>query len=92
MPSTQRSTSEAGHTHGHIPVLPETVNTFQGTSERLQDSFDSDDDISSFEPQPTVVLSPEQQKVLQMVKDGRNVFFTGSAGLNVFFVIAVGCS
>jgi hypothetical protein len=29
-----------------------------------------------------VVLSPEQKKVLQMVNEGRNVFFTGSAGLH----------
>ncbi|KAI0733983.1 PIF1-like helicase-domain-containing protein, partial [Fomitopsis betulina] len=29
---------------------------------------------------PDIVLSPEQQAVLDMVKAGRNVFFTGSAG------------
>ena len=28
-----------------------------------------------------VALSPEQIKILQMVREGRNVFFTGSAGL-----------
>jgi ATP-dependent DNA helicase PIF1 len=27
-----------------------------------------------------VVLSPEQKRVLRMVKDGKTVFFTGSAG------------
>jgi hypothetical protein len=30
----------------------------------------------------SVVLSPEQKKVLQMVNEGRNVFFTGSAGVH----------
>ena len=29
---------------------------------------------------PKIALSDEQQSVLDMVKDGRNVFFTGSAG------------
>ena len=29
---------------------------------------------------PQVVLSPEQQQVLDKVKQGRSVFFTGSAG------------
>lgn len=36
-------------------------------------------DISNEVPHQ-VVLSPEQTKVLQMVRRGRNVFFTGSAG------------
>ena len=31
-----------------------------------------------------VVLSPEQIKVLRMVQQSRNVFFTGSAGLFLF--------
>lgn len=31
-------------------------------------------------PAPTIQLSPEQQQVLNMVKTGKNVFFTGSAG------------
>lgn len=31
-------------------------------------------------PGPPVQLSPEQQKVLSVVKSGKNVFFTGPAG------------
>ena len=27
-----------------------------------------------------IILSPEQEHVLQIIKSGRNVFFTGSAG------------
>lgn len=30
--------------------------------------------------EPKVVLSPEQNKVFARVKEGKNVFFTGSAG------------
>ena len=31
-------------------------------------------------PAPDIQLSPEQQHVLDMVKQGKSVFFTGSAG------------
>jgi hypothetical protein len=68
---------------------PEAVNTFQATTEKLPDPFESGNDFVGFESQPAVVLSPEQKKVLQMVKDGRNVFFTGSAGLNFSSFMAV---
>lgn len=29
---------------------------------------------------PSVILSPEQEMVLESVREGKNVFFTGSAG------------
>lgn len=37
-------------------------------------------EIKSGQEGPKVILSPEQSNVLEMVKDGKNVFFTGSAG------------
>lgn len=38
-------------------------------------------------PSPEVVLSDEQKAILTLVRAGRSVFFTGSAG-NVFALLA----
>lgn len=39
------------------------------------------DAVSRNDTSQRLSLSPEQTKVLQMVQQGRNVFFTGSAGM-----------
>jgi hypothetical protein len=55
----------------------------------VHDDFAAEEDCISLPPDESaslggvssrVVLSSEQTKVLQMVQQGRNVFFTGSAG------------
>jgi hypothetical protein len=47
-----------------------------------RDSFTEHDDYisPSLVPSSEILLSPEQNSVLNRVKDGRSVFFTGSAG------------
>lgn len=40
---------------------------------------------------PVIKLSPEQQKVLDMVKTGKNVFFTGPAGNNSPYRLSLIC-
>lgn len=56
----------------------------QATIEKPPDLCTPNEEFTGLDSQQAVVLSPEQKKVLQMVKEGRNVFFTGSAGL-IFF-------
>lgn len=36
---------------------------------------------------PEIELSPEQQRIMQMVKAGCNIFFTGSAGMFLFLIL-----
>lgn len=51
------------------------------------DGFENGADFIPLEPQtPDVKLSPEQAAVLNTVKNGKSIFFTGSAG-NPLFVL-----
>ncbi|TFK36794.1 hypothetical protein BDQ12DRAFT_685892 [Crucibulum laeve] len=51
-------------------------------TESQHDPFVQQEEFILLEPphKPTVVLSKEQHEILKKVKDGENVFFTGSAG------------
>lgn len=51
------------------------------SSWKAEDTVDTDSQTVIVEPpSPSIILSAEQQEVLDMVKSGQNVFFTGSAG------------
>ncbi|EPT04426.1 hypothetical protein FOMPIDRAFT_44005 [Fomitopsis schrenkii] len=58
------------------------------TSEASHD--EAADALKNMTLAPNIDLSPEQQAVLDMVKDGRNVFFTGSAGMCALMVSSGG--
>lgn len=53
-----------------------------GTAARIAPERPLHEPNSGVSANSSIVLSPEQKKVLQMVREGRNVFFTGSAGLH----------
>lgn len=40
-------------------------------------------EASSAPPQPELVLSEEQNYILDLVKQGKNIFFTGAAGMTL---------
>jgi hypothetical protein len=65
------------------PKLDDVAYKFTNTSPSNQpkDGFTENDDYIPLVPSSEVSLSPEQTLVLNRVKDGRSVFFTGSAGL-----------
>jgi len=44
------------------------------------DTLDIDDPLELAPPFPRIELSPDQRAVLELVKSGRSIFFTGSAG------------
>jgi hypothetical protein len=57
------------------------------TPNQSKDEFAENDDFVPLDSpsKSEISLSPEQTLVLNRVKDGRSVFFTGSAGQSRFF-------
>ena len=63
-----------------IDVESVTYSTDTSTSNQPKDGFVENDDFIPLVPPSEISLSPEQNLVLNRVKEGRSVFFTGSAG------------
>ena len=76
-PSNQISTKALSNPSG-VPVPDHFLvqKGYPSTPPDVDADFVSRNDTSQ-----RLILSPEQTKVLQMVQQGRNVFFTGSAGM-----------
>lgn len=65
--------------------IPNGVNPedFFTAADGVSDSYKAKKVVNS-EDSPPVVLSPEQDKVLQAVRGGRNVFYSGPAVSPIF--------
>jgi hypothetical protein len=96
-PSNQMSTQTLYPSVG-VPVMREV----EHQAVLIHDDFPTRKEYPSIPPDTSaslgsldnlphqVILSPEQSKVLQMVQQGKNVFFTGSAGM-LFTIAQVNC-
>lgn len=87
--SVLRGITESVTLHSHGVILDEpkskdvesvTYSTNTSTSNQPKDGFVENDDFIPLVTPSEISLSPEQNLVLNRVKEGRSVFFTGSAG------------
>lgn len=62
-------------------ILPADYPLSPRSSYPLQSEPTTEGERPPVSPRPVVELSSEQQEVLDIVKSGRSVFFTGSAGV-----------
>ncbi|KAJ8468581.1 hypothetical protein ONZ45_g17199 [Pleurotus djamor] len=77
-PSSQDSGSSASR---DISASPHKTEDVQNAGQPQSEEFADQPDYIPLEPSvPAVSLSPEQNTVLQDVRSGKSVFFTGSAG------------
>ncbi|KAL4268423.1 ATP-dependent DNA helicase PIF1 [Pleurotus pulmonarius] len=65
----------------HLGSMPPKATPSTSSAPHEGDGFENGADFIPLEPQtPNVKLSPEQAAVLNTVKNGKSIFFTGSAG------------
>lgn len=81
------------HSIGEKFPFVDTENSYpskhaQDDSKKLKRALPSSFNLEIDEPLPEpIILSPEQSKILSQVRNGKNIFFTGSAGTGKTFLL-----